>query len=57
MAAGSPVSRKNGRATTTYPGSVQAAAAHADSEAEDVAGLVADFNGLLAKLRTAGIIG
>lgn len=32
------------------------AAAQADSTATDVAGLVADFNALLAKLRTAGII-
>lgn len=33
------------------------AAAQADSEATDVAGLVADFNALLGKLRTAGILG
>lgn len=32
------------------------AEAQADSTATDVAGLVADFNALLAKLRTAGII-
>jgi hypothetical protein len=32
------------------------AAAQADSTAADIAGLVADFNALLAKLRTAGII-
>lgn len=32
------------------------AVAQADSVATDVAGLVADFNALLAKLRTAGII-
>lgn len=32
------------------------AAAQANSTATDVAGLVADFNALLAKLRTAGII-
>lgn len=32
------------------------AAVQADSTATDVAGLVADFNALLAKLRTAGII-
>lgn len=31
-------------------------AAQADSTATDVAGLVADFNALLAKLRTAGVI-
>lgn len=34
----------------------QAADAQADSTAEDVAGLVTDFNALLAKLRSAGII-
>ncbi|WP_420887504.1 head fiber protein [Brevibacillus formosus] len=32
------------------------ASAQADSTATDVAGLVADFNSLLAKLRTAGIL-
>lgn len=32
------------------------AAAQANSTATDVAGIVADFNALLAKLRTAGII-
>ncbi|GAB6170776.1 hypothetical protein JCM15765_02540 [Paradesulfitobacterium aromaticivorans] len=32
------------------------AAAQANSVAIDVAGIVADFNGLLAKLRTAGVI-
>lgn len=32
------------------------AAAQADSTASDVAGIVADFNSLLAKLRTAGIL-
>lgn len=32
------------------------AAAHADSTAVDVAGIVADYNGLLAKLRTAGLL-
>lgn len=30
--------------------------AEADSTASDVAGIVADFNSLLAKLRTAGIL-
>lgn len=34
----------------------QKAAAQADSTASDVAGVVSDFNSLLAKLRTAGII-
>lgn len=32
-------------------------AAQADSTATDVAGLKADFNSLLAKLRSAGVIG
>jgi len=32
------------------------AQAQADSTAVDVAGLVADFNALLAKLRTAGVL-
>ncbi len=32
------------------------AEAHADSAAADVPGLVADYNGLLAKLRAAGIL-
>lgn len=32
------------------------AAAQADSTATDVAGIVADFNALLAKLRTAGLL-
>ena len=40
----------------TIPPAAPVAAAQADSTAEDVAGLVADFNSLLAKLRTAGII-
>ena len=31
-------------------------AAHADSTAADVATLKTDFNGLLAKLRTAGLL-
>jgi len=36
--------------------SLQQAAAQADSVAADVATLVTDFNALLAKLRTAGIL-
>jgi len=32
------------------------AAAQANSTATDVAGIVADFNALLAKLRTAGLL-
>lgn len=56
MAAGSPVSQSNGRATTTRPGTVLQSAAQANTAASDVAGLVTDFNALLAKLRTAGIL-
>lgn len=33
------------------------AAAQADSTASDVAGIVSDFNALLAKLRAAGLLG
>lgn len=43
-------------ATTAVNGTVKQAAAQANSTATDVAGLVADFNALLAKLRTAGIL-
>lgn len=43
-------------ATTTTAGVVKQAAVQADSVAADVPGLVADFNALLAKLRTAGIL-
>lgn len=56
MAAGSPVSQRNGRATTSRPGTVLKAAAQSNTAASDVAGLVTDFNALLAKLRTAGIL-
>ena len=56
MAAGSPVSQRNGRATTTRPGTVLRAAAQANTAAADVAGLVTDINALLVKLRAAGII-
>lgn len=45
-----------GNATTPAWASLPKAAAQADSTATDVAGIVADFNSLLAKLRTAGII-
>ena len=37
-------------------GAFTPAAAQADSTATDVAGLVTDFNALLAKLRAAGIM-
>ena len=40
----------------TIPPAAPVAAAQADSTAEDIAGLVADFNSLLGKLRAAGII-
>ena len=43
---------KEGATVTGLP----KAAAQADSTATTIAGLVADFNNLLAKLRTAGII-
>lgn len=56
MAAGSPVSQRNGRATTARPGTVLQAAAQTNTAAADVAGLVTDINALLAKLRTAGIL-
>lgn len=45
-----------GTASTTTAGTVKQAAAQADSVATDVAGVVTDFNALLAKLRTAGIL-
>lgn len=44
----------NGTANVTA--SIARAAAQANSTATDVAGLVADFNALLAKLRTVGIL-
>lgn len=43
-------------ATTTANGGVKKLAAQADSTATDAAGLVADFNALLAKLKTAGLM-
>lgn len=43
-------------ATTTALGGVKKMAAQADSTATDVAGLLADFNALLAKARTAGLM-
>lgn len=45
-----------GNASSTTAGLVKQAAAQANSTATDVAGLVTDFNALLAKLRTAGIL-
>ncbi|ADP02462.1 hypothetical protein [Salmonella phage PVPSE1] len=43
-------------ATTTTLGGVKKASGQADSVATDVETLVADFNGLLAKLKSAGIM-
>lgn len=43
-------------ATGAALGGVKQAAAQADSTASDAAGIVTDFNALLAKLRTAGIL-
>ena len=43
-------------ATTSALGGVKKAATQADSTATDAEGLVADFNALLAKLKTAGIM-
>lgn len=43
-------------ATTTVAGTVLRAAAQVNSAAADTAGIVTDFNALLAKLRTAGIL-
>jgi hypothetical protein len=43
-------------ATTTTAGVVKQAAIQADSVATDAAGVVTDFNALLAKLRAAGIL-
>ncbi|KAF1008987.1 MAG: hypothetical protein GAK28_00619 [Luteibacter sp.] len=43
-------------ATTAAAGLVKMAATQANSTATDVAGLVTDFNALLAKLKTAGLM-
>lgn len=45
-----------GTATTATAGVVKQAAAQADTTAVDLAALKVDFNALLAKLRTAGIL-
>lgn len=52
---GKPISA-DATASTTVAGSVKQAAAQADSVAADNTALRADFNALLAKLRTAGIM-
>lgn len=62
MAHGIPRSLKRAKlpsaplATTTTAGTVKKAATQANTAASDVAGLVADFNALLAKLKAAGIM-
>jgi len=43
-------------ATTSVAGIVKQAAAQSNSTATDVAGLLADFNTFLGKLRSAGIL-
>lgn len=43
-------------ATTSTKGVVKQAATQADSTAETVEALVSDFNSLLSKLKTAGIV-
>lgn len=43
-------------ATANALGGVKLTAAQADSTATDTAGIVTDFNALLAKLRTAGLL-
>ena len=43
-------------ATTSVLGGVKQATNQADSTATDVAGLKTDFNALLAKLKTAGLM-
>lgn len=43
-------------ASASALGGVKLAAAQADSVAEDADGLKTDFNALLAKLRTAGVL-
>jgi hypothetical protein len=45
-----------GAATTAVAGTVKKLPTQANSTATDVAGLVVDFNALLTKLRTAGIL-
>ena len=47
---------KEGASVTGLPSDFTPAANQADSTASDVAGLLADFNALLAKLKTAGIM-
>jgi hypothetical protein len=57
LAAGSGIGITNTSGAGGNPSiSVTAAAAQTDSTATDVAGIVADFNSLLGKLRTAGLL-
>lgn len=53
---GSTAMAGNRTPTQTIRGGVLLAEAQANSTASDVAGIVADFNSLLAKLRTAGVL-
>lgn len=54
MAAGSPVSQRNGRATSTRPGTNLQGVAVADAAGANPT--QAEYNALLASLRTAGVI-
>lgn len=54
MAAGSPVSQSNGRATSTRPGTNLQGAAVANAVGANPT--QAEYNALLASLRAAGII-
>jgi len=54
--AGAPGSASVPAATTSTAGVVKQAAVQADSVATDAAGLVTDFNALLAKLKAAGLM-
>jgi len=51
-----PVANKEGLGTEIKALADRVAVAQADSTANDVAGLVADFNALLQKLRDAGLM-
>ena len=47
---------KEGASVTGLPSNFTPAAVQADSTATDAAGLVTDFNALLAKLKAAGLM-
>ncbi|HCF8348103.1 head fiber protein [Klebsiella pneumoniae] len=53
---GKPSTFPPSAATTSTIGGVKMAATQANSTATDAAGLVTDFNALLAKLKAAGIM-